>query len=60
MHGSSIDVRERDEITCNEGQSVSLVLLQKRSMFTFCENSQLPSVIDFKAMGDYYNRSLNR
>ena len=58
VHGSSIDIRKRDEIPYNEGQS--LALLQKRSMFTFCENSQLPSVIDFKAMGDYYDRSLNR
>ena len=58
-HGGSIDVRDVNNIPCDEGQSVGLALLQKKPMFTFCENSKLPSVIDFKAMGDYYDRSLN-
>ena len=57
-HGSSIDVRETNNIPGDLGQTVSLALVQKAPMFTFCGNSKLSSVLDLQAMGDYYDRPL--
>jgi hypothetical protein len=31
-----------------------MALVQKKAMFTFNENSGIGNVVDFAAMGDYY------